>query len=259
MNIDLEHALETVRLAATRGAEAALRRFRKNIDIELKSDKSVVTIADREAEAAIIDVLRSRFPDHAILGEESGAHERRSPYRWIVDPIDGTLGFSRGSSFWGPLVALEHEGKILAGALGLPALGELYVAARGLGCWNGDRRLRVSSIDTWSDATLSLGELRRLVQGEFEHPVLELCRTAKSARCYGDLAAVTLVLEGRAEAYIEGGVKIWDLAPLPVLLEEAGGRFTDMTGSQNLELGNGIGTNGLVHEYVLEHFRTTPH
>lgn len=257
MSIDLEHALDTVRHAAKMGGEAALRRFRKDFDIEVKADQSIVTIADREAEAAIIDVLRAQFPDHRILGEESGAHAQSSPYRWIVDPIDGTLGFARGSCFWGPLIALEYEGKILAGALALPALDQFYSAARGLGSWHGDRRLQVSKVADWSQSILSLGELRRLVAPPYGDAITGLAVSAKSARCYGDLAAATLVLEGRAEAYVEAGVKIWDLAPLPVLFEEAGGRFTDLAGGNDLDGGNAIGSNGLVHDHVLAVMRSS--
>lgn len=251
MGLDLEQALETVRYAASRGAEAAMRRWRHAFDIETKADQTVVTIADKEAEVAILEVIRTQYPDHAILGEESGAHDKDSRYRWIVDPIDGTLGFSRGGICWGPLVALEEDGVVVAGALGLPALGELYAAAKGLGCWNGDRRVQVSDCDDWSQATLSLGELHRLMQDDYAAPIRDLCASAKSARCYGDCAAVTLVLEGRAEAYIEAGVKVWDLAPMPILLSEAGGVFTDLDGGQDLTKGTALGTNGKLHAELL--------
>ena len=257
MSIDLEHALTTIRQAVHLGAEAGMRRWRKPFDIELKADQSVVTIADREAEQAIFKLLRHEYPEHAILGEESGAQDKDSRYRWIVDPIDGTLGFSRGGISWGPLIALEEDGVIIAGALGLPVLGDFYVAAKGLGCWNGKRRMQVSSCSTWSEATLSLGELHRLMGDEYGDAVRELCRKSKSARCYGDCAAVTLVLEGRAEAYIEAGVKVWDLGPMPILLSEAGGRFTDLDGGSDLAKGTALGTNGLLHDELLEKLRSS--
>ena len=102
--LDLELAMETARRATEAGGAAAMRHFRSGVRVELKPDRSPVTVADREAEAAIVSVIRERFPVHAILGEESGAHAGTGA-RWIVDPIDGTRGFTRGGSFWGPLVA----------------------------------------------------------------------------------------------------------------------------------------------------------
>ena len=129
---DLDLAMETARRAAEAGGAAALRHFRAGVRVELKPDRTPVTVADREAEAAIVEVIRGRFPGHAILGEETGAHAGAGA-RWIVDPVDGTRGFTRGGSFWGPLVALEVGGEVVAGAMGMPALGELYWAARGRG------------------------------------------------------------------------------------------------------------------------------
>lgn len=251
MSLDLEHAFDTARKAATKGAEAAMRHWRQDLAIETKADESVVTIADREAEDAILSVLRAEFPEHALLGEETGEHGSATGYRWIVDPVDGTLGFSRGGVCWGPLVALEADGEIVAGALGLPALGELYVAGKGLGCWNGKRRVHVSDERDWKNSILSLGELNRLMKDDYAAPIRELSASAKSARCYGDCAAVTLVLEGRAEAWVEAGVKIWDVAPMSILLSEAGGTFTDMDGGHDLSKGTAVGTNGHVHELVL--------
>lgn len=250
-----EHALRVAREAADAAAFAAMQYFRKGVRVELKPDQTPVTAADRDAEAAILDVLRRECPEHDILSEESGAHEHGSDYRWIIDPLDGTRGFSRGGTFWGPLIALQHGDAILAGAAGLPALGEIYYAARGLGCYRNGQPLHVSRIDTWSKATLSLGELTRLLAPPCQDAVLGLLHTAASARGYGDVAAATLLLNGRAEAWIEAGVQVWDLAPMRVLVEEAGGRMTDFDGGTDLTQGRAIATNGSLHEHVLSFFR----
>src|SRR5512142_3459224 len=151
MRLDLDLALVTARRAVEAASRASLRHFRRGVRVELKPDRSPVTIADRESEAAVLDVIRAAFPDHAVLGEETGAHAGTAGTRWIVDPLDGTRGFARGENFWGPLVGLEHEGEVVAGAMALPTAGEVYFAARGRGAWltaagGAPERLRVSGV-----------------------------------------------------------------------------------------------------------------
>ncbi len=257
--LDLDLAMETARRAAEAGGAAAMPHFRAGVRVEIKPDRSPVTVADREAEAAILGVIRARFPDHAVLGEETGAHAGAGA-RWIVDPIDGTRGFTRGGTFWGPLVALEVDGDTVAGAMGLPALGEVYWAARGKGAWRSvaggpAERLRVSGIRAWEEATLSIGELKLLLAPPTREALVGLATSAAQARCYGDLAGCAMVLTGRAEAFVEGGVQIWDIAPLRVLVEEAGGRFTDHQGNPTHANGTCVASNGAVHEHVLAALR----
>ncbi len=254
--IDLARAMGVARRAAEAGAAAAMAHFRRGVRVEKKPDRSPVTVADREAEAAIHAVVREAFPDHGFLGEETGAHAGAAPARWIVDPVDGTKGFTRGRAFWGPLVALEHEGEIVAGAMVLPVLGESYWAAKGQGSWlrtgaGEPVRLRVSAISAWEDATLSLGEPHVLFRPPYLERVAALALSAQTARCYGDIAGCALVLKGEAEAWVEAGVQIWDLGPLKVLVEEAGGRFTDLDGRPTVASGACLASNGLVHEQVL--------
>jgi histidinol-phosphatase len=256
MPLDLDLAVRTARRAVEAAAEASLAHFRRGVRVEVKPDRTPVTAADRDSEAAVAAVIRAAFPGHALLGEETGAHAGSEPSRWIVDPIDGTRGFTRGGSFWGPLVALEHEGEIVVGAMGMPALGETYWAARERGAWMGrgdgePARLRVSGIADWAEATLSLGEFRGLFSAGRDRRLLDLSLAAAQARCYGDLAGAAMVLQGRAEAWVEAGVKVWDLAPLKILAEEAGGRFTDLAGRPTAESGDCLLSNGLVHEQVL--------
>lgn len=246
--------METARRAAESGARASLRHWRTDLEVALKADRSPVTAADRESEAAILEVIRDTFPDDPILAEESGyvaGRQQAHRSRWVVDPLDGTRGFSRGGAFWGPLVALEHEGTIVAGAAAVPVLGETYWAGRGLGAYRNGTRLAVSAITDWQDATLSLGELKGLLSGPAAPGVRELIEGAASARCYGDLVGCLMVLNGRAEAWLESGVKLWDLAPLQILVEEAGGRFTDFEGTPSLGSGRAVATNGHLHAHVL--------
>jgi len=145
MKINTSDALQTARLAAEAGATAAMHYFRKALDVKMKPDETPVTIADHASEAAILKVLRNADPDCAILTEESGALGSGET-RWIVDPLDGTKGFARGGIFWGPLVALEHEGQIIAGAMVIPALQQRYYAGKGLGAYRNGERLQVSTV-----------------------------------------------------------------------------------------------------------------
>jgi histidinol-phosphatase len=249
--VDLALALDVARRAAEAAGRAALPYFRADVAVERKADRSPVTAADRDAEAAILAIVRAAFPDASILAEESGAHAGDPALRWIIDPLDGTRGFTRGGTFWGPLIALEHKGEIVAGAAALPAAGELYVAARGRGCWRGDgTAVRLSRVGDWAEATLSVGELPRLFALPEGDGVRRLVDSAASTRCYGDVGGALMVLAGRAEVWLEAGVQRWDLAPLPILFTEAGGEFTDFAGARDLSRGNAIGSNGLLHAHV---------
>src|SRR5512137_1206203 len=263
MALDLDRALATARRAVEAASAASLAHFHRGVRVEVKPDRTPVTAADRDAEAAVVATIRSAFSTHAILGEESGSHAGDAATRWIVDPIDGTRGFTRGGSFWGPLVALEHGGEVVAGAMAMPALGETYWAARGRGAWTskdgGDPvRLAVSGVGDWAESSLSFGEFRGVFAPERERQVLDLARSAAQARCYGDLAGAAMVLTGRAEAWVEAGVQVWDIAPLCVLAEEAGGRFTDRAGRRTAASGNCLLSNGRVHEHVLRALAPVP-
>lgn len=249
--IDLEMAMDVARRAVRAAGEAALRHFGGGFEVEAKADRSPVTVADREAEEAVIQVIRTSFPEHSILGEESGVHAGNESARWIIDPIDGTRGFTRGGTLWGPLVGLEVGGEVVAGAIALPAQQRTYFAARGLGAFRNDERLRVSSVSSWADATLSLGEMQNLLGPAHRDGVVDLVRTASSTRCEGDLASCAMLLDGRADAWLEAGVRIWDLAPLKILVEEAGGRFTNFGGAAVVDEASSVATNGRLHEHVL--------
>ena len=248
----LNSVLDVAREAAAAGARAALNHHRRIDRIETKSDGSPVTIADREAEAAMIEVIARAFPAHDILGEEGGAAgDGASRSRWILDPIDGTRGFARGGAHWGPLVALEHEGEIVAGAMALPVLGRAYAAARGLGCWRDGVRCRIGATARWADATVSVGELVRLLRSPHGRAVEALLASAACVRAYGDLAGCAMVLDGLADVWIEGGVSVWDLAAPKILVEEAGGVFTDFAGRPTPETGDAIAAAAGLHAVAL--------
>lgn len=249
---DLSAAVDAVRAAARAAAERALVHWRRLERVEKKSDGTPVTVADREAEDAAVAELEARFPGTPILGEEGGARGGDGPTRFVVDPLDGTIGYARGGVMWGPLVALEHEGEVVAGAMELPVLRAAYWAGRGLGCFRDGDRVRVSTTDLWRRAVVSLGGMKRVL---FEHPraaaIEGLVRSARSGRAYGDVGSCAMLLDGTADVWLEAGVRVWDLAAPRILVEEAGGRFTDFAGRPGHATGEAVASNGVLHDHVL--------
>lgn len=254
--VDIKAAMDTARLAAEAAAAVSLPLWEAGVTIERKPDRSPVTEADRAAEEAILAVIRERHPNHAILAEESGMSAGSEAYRWIIDPIDGTRGFTRGGRFWGCLVALESPDGVIAGALGLPAMGDLFWAGQGLGCFHNGARVQLGlRTKRWAEATLSLGELSYLWAPPWKEAVNELVMTAESARCYGDLEGFALVLRGVADAWLEAGVQPWDIGPISVLIEEAGGVFSNFRGDRDLSHGTVIAAPATLHKLLLDRLR----
>src|SRR5688500_11610180 len=236
---DLPRLMETARAAARAAARVALSHWRRLDRVDTKPDGSPVTVADREAEDAAVLAIHASCPGMDVLGEEGGLRGTGSATRWIIDPLDGTIGFARGGVMWGPLVALEHEGEVVVGAMELPVLRSAYWAAKGLGCWRDGERVRVSTTTQWKHAIVSLGGVNRIL---FAHPrsaaVTGLVRTARTGRAYGDVGSCGMLLDGTADVWIEMGVKVWDLAAPRILVEEAGGRFTDLDGTPSHAAGD---------------------
>jgi histidinol-phosphatase len=243
--VDERHLAAAIDAAHAAG-EIALGYYRRGFDVSLKPDLSPVTQADREAEAAIVEILRRATPAYGVLGEELGEHGATET-RWIVDPIDGTRNFVRRIPIWAVLIALEERGEITTGVIYVPPSGELYTARRGGGAWlNGDR-LTVSKIDTMRDAFFvhaGIGLVRR--QGRWDG-IARLIDATERQRGFGDYMGYALVAEGKAEIYAELDLKPWDLAPCKILVEEAGGRFTDLNGAPTIYNGTALATNGLLH------------
>ncbi len=248
-----DRALEAALDAARAAGAIALRYFRSDVRVMQKADQTPVTQADREAEAAIVERLRPAFPDVGFLGEEFGAQGSQSR-RWIVDPIDGTKNFVRGIPYWATLIALEEDGEVTLGVVNSPAMGELYWARRGQGAWMDGVALRVSRVDRLADAMLvhsSLNLLRPLDDGRCWDGFVRLVERTDRQRGFGDYFGYTFVLRGQAELMLEADVKPWDIAPFKVLLEEAGGRFTDFAGQPTIYSGTALASNGRLHADAL--------
>jgi histidinol-phosphatase len=248
---DLELAL---RLADAADALSVARYLSGDLVVETKPDLTPVTEADRAIERAVRDVLADARPDDAVVGEEygsSGSGERR----WIVDPIDGTKNFVRGIPVWATLLALEVAGELTVGVVSAPALGRRWWAARGGGAFvseasaGGDpRRLSVSGVRSLGDAQLSISDFDNWMSID---GLLELGRQCWRTRGFGDFWSYMLVAEGAADIACEPVVSLWDLAALVVIVEEAGGRFTDLSGARTADGGDALATNGLLHDAAL--------
>jgi fructose-1,6-bisphosphatase/inositol monophosphatase family enzyme len=217
-----------------------------------KSDESPVGEADHAADAAIRDQIRMTFPDDAILSEESGERAGASGRRWIVDPVDGTRDFLRGLPYWANLIALEMSGEVVVGVLHLPALSRLYTATRGGGAWRDGVRLRIPDVAMTSRCLLVLGEPNCIVRAVGPEAFGRLVQAVGSARGYGAPYGATLLLDGQADAWIEGEVAVWDIAPFVVLFEEAGGRFMDLTGERRWPCRSGLAASPGLHRALLD-------
>jgi histidinol-phosphatase len=220
----------------------SLPHFRSGLTIETKPDLTPVTEADRAVEVELRRILAEQRPQDAVLGEEHGVAGTGSR-RWILDPIDGTRNYARGIPVWATLIALEDGGVLQVGVASAPALGRRWWAERGAGAFADDEPISVSSIATVDEAVLSFA---------LEQPIPELARRAWHVRGIGDFWAHMLVAEGAVDGAVDSiGVSEWDLAAVQVIVEEAGGRFSDFAGDARIDTGTAIASNGLLHEELL--------
>jgi histidinol-phosphatase len=235
---------------ALRLADAAdaisLPHFRSGLTVETKPDLTPVTEADRAVEAELRRILAAERPRDAILGEEEGA-AGSSVRRWLVDPIDGTRNYSRGIPIWATLIALEVDGVVQLGVVSAPALTHRWWAERGAGAYADGDRIHVSAISTIEESVLSFA---------IENDVPAVARRAWHARGFGDFWSYMLVAEGGVDGAVDAiGVSEWDLAAMQVIVEEAGGRFSDMSGEARIDSGNAVASNGLIHDELLIELR----
>jgi histidinol-phosphatase len=253
----MDRRLEAAIAAARAAGEVALRHFRTDMAVERKADASPVTVADREAEARAVAVLHAAFPEYGVLGEEYGEQGAQAR-RWIVDPIDGTRSFIRGIPFFATLIALEEDGEITTGVIYAPALDDLLYAQKGQGAFDRAGRLRVSSADSLRRSMLVFGGVSALRRRGYWPAYERLIDAAGRTRAYGDYFGYTFVARGQAEAMIDIDLKPWDLAAIKIVVEEAGGRFTDFSGQPTVFGGSAIASNGLVHDAIRELIGPTP-
>lgn len=231
MPVDLTPALAAAREAAAAAAEVILHYWRKGVDVELKSDDTPVTIADREAELAIRRILTAALPEAAIYGEEFGLEGSRDGLLWLVDPLDGTKSFVRRTPFFSTQIALMHAGELVLGVSSAPVYGETMWAHAGGGAWLGGERVRVASTSTMAQASISTGNVKTLTADERWAVLGQMIRDANRIRGYGDFCHYHLLARGSLDLVIESDVNILDVAALAVIVREAGGVLTDLDGA----------------------------
>jgi histidinol-phosphatase len=241
VNADLAYALELADAADA----LTLPRFRAaDLHVETKADLTPVTDADRATERMLRDRIARDRPGEGVFGEEEG--DDGGAVRWILDPIDGTRNFLRGIPVWATLIALEREGQIVCGVVSAPALRRRWWAARGEGAWRDGERMHVSGISSLEEASISFSR-----SGLNDPKLLALAAHAWHVQPFSDFWAHLLVAEGALEISVEHEMNTWDNAALQVIVEEAGGRFTDLRGEARIDGGSAVSTNGLLHEAVL--------
>ncbi len=239
----------------------AIDRYRsRDLDVQLKPDRSQVTDADTRVEKVIREHLAQARPDDAILGEEFGT-DGSSNRQWIIDPIDGTSNFVRGVPIWGALISLVIDGVPEVGVVSAPALGKRWWAATGHGAWLQEegrepRQLHVSGIDDLAEASLSYNSLKHWDQYGRLDQLIALSREVERTRAFGDLWSYMLLAEGAIDIAGEFDVKPWDIAALVPIVREAGGTVTDADGTSALDTLSVIATNGLLHDAVLARLTT---
>lgn len=248
---DLRLALELADAADA----TSLPSFRSHdLRVDIKPDTTPVSEADRAAEERIREILERERPGDGVFGEEFGV-TGGGPRRWILDPIDGTVNYLRGVPVWATLIALEDDGEITVGVVSAPALRMRWWAARGEGSWGDAMRMRVSTISELARAHLSFNSIRdHTVQGIGEQAAA-LSERCERTRGFGDFWSFMLLAAGAVDVVVEPVAAAWDLAPLLVIVEEAGGTFTDLTGARRIDGGNAVATNGPLHHEVLEILR----
>ena len=257
----LEFALE---LCDTADA-VALGAFRRDLVIETKPDRTFVTQADRGIEQELRARIADAFPAHGIVGEEFGTSDPDASVRWYLDPIDGTHNFMRGVPLFGTLIGIERDGELQVGVVSAPALGSRWYARRGGGAWAVDRgpsgsssaprRIAVSKVASVSDMQLLYGSARDVASSGKAPGFDALIADAWRDRGFGDFWGYTLVAEGAAEAMVEADLSSWDMAAPFVVVEEAGGRMTDLAGRRTIHERSALATNGILHDEVLARLR----
>jgi histidinol-phosphatase len=240
---------------ADRADEITMRHFRRSeLVVRTKSDRSVVSEADTETELALRDLVAEHRPGDGFLGEEFGAAGRAADgrRRWIVDPVDATSNFVRGIPVFATLIGLEEADEVTAGVVSAPGLGHRWWAARGQGACADGRPIHVSGVADLADAHISVADLHRWAARGQADRIVEIENRARSTFGAGGFWAQMLLAEGRGDATLAASAKIWDNAAIKVVVEEAGGRFTDLDGAPRIDGNCALATNGLLHTELLE-------
>lgn len=244
-----------------------------DLHVTAKPDLTPVSDADVECERRLRAMLADGRPGDAVFGEEFGGEAVPGGRQWVIDPIDGTKNFVRGVPIWATLIALMEDGEPVVGVVSAPALGRRWWAAKGLGAYRATRpglggaaddpagfsgdgtRLRVSGVREVADCSVSISSLTGWRDRGLRDRLVGLTDDAWRLRGFGDFLSYCLVAEGAVDVAAEPEVSLWDLAPLSILVTEAGGRFTSLAGDDGPHGGDAVATNGHLHSAILEQLR----
>lgn len=246
----LEVAIE----AAKKAEKIILKYYKEDIEADIKSDLSPVTKADVESEKEIVAIIKNQFPDHGFLGEESAKSIKKDGYLWIIDPIDGTMNYVRKIPLFATQLALMKDGELILGVSNAPALKELMYAQKGSGAYCNGHRIRISSIKDLKKSYMLFGGVEQFAQCDLLKNLVFLANNTQGHRGIGDFWSYHFLAQGKADIMIEAKTKIWDIAALKVIVEEAGGKMTDIKGNKvDLNTNSILATNGKLHQEVLDH------
>jgi histidinol-phosphatase len=246
-------ALQAARNAAAAAAEVIRYYWQRGVEVEIKSDATPVTIADREAEKAIRAVLTAALPDAAIYGEEFGLDGDLDGLLWLVDPLDGTKSFVRRTPFFSTQIALMHQGELVLGVSSAPIYGETMWASVGGGAWLDGERVHVAQTADMSQASLSIGNVKTMTGDARWQALGAMIRDSNRIRGYGDFCHYHLLARGSLDLVIESDLNILDIAALAVIVREAGGVFTDMDGQPpTLETRSVLAGTPAIHAQALK-------
>ena len=263
----LDSYLNFAKQLAYRAGRITLTHYNKGIQHDLKHDESPVTAADRATEEFIRSEIERAYPTHAIVGEEFGESPSPlrpspagrgdgNPFRWIVDPIDGTKSFLKGVPFYSVLIALEIEGISRVGAVCFPALDEILYAADGLGCWWNGKRAHVSDVSKLKDAVFTYTSWSGFRTRERVDVFERLHKECFFGRGWSDAYGYHMVATGRAEIMLDASIQLWDVAPFPPIFREAGGFFGSWDGKEGHTFGEGLAVNAALKSKVLKLIRS---
>jgi myo-inositol-1(or 4)-monophosphatase len=256
--MDLQPYLAFARQLAYRAGRITLSYYNKGIQHDLKPDASPVTAADRASEQFIRGEIEKTYPGHAIVGEEYGETAGNgNPFRWIVDPIDGTKSFMKSVPLYSVLIALEIEGVSRVGVVCFPALDETLYAADGLGAWWNGRRVHVSKVSNLKQAVFCYTSWSGFHTKKRLKLFERLHKECFFGRGWSDAYGYLMVATGRAEMFFDPGIKIWDVAPFPSIFREAGGYFGSWGGKAGHTFGEGLAINAALRSKVLRMIRDT--
>lgn len=241
--------------AVKEAQKIVLKYFDTNLNIDTKKDGSPVTIADRESEQIIRKIITSAFPDHGFIGEEYGDSQKKSKYTWVIDPIDGTKNYSRNIPLFATELALFEDEELILGISNAPLLKKFVYAQKGQGAYlNETQKIQVSKVDKIKNAYISIGSLKYFKKLEILNKLVKINEDCAGMKGFGDTWSYQFVAEGKLDAIIEAKLKIWDIAAVLVIIQEAGGKVTDIDGNKiTTKSTSALASNGKLHQILLDY------